>query len=123
MTNDADFLPAIGPAKDERTWAMLAHLSIVAQIFLPILVLAPLIILLVKGDQMPFVKAQSKEVVNLQITLLLSAIVSWALVFVGIGIILLLALWAYSVVTGVIGAVKANDGASYRYPFNLRLIN
>lgn len=123
MTNDADFLPVNGPAKEERTWAMLAHLAIVAQIFLPVLVLAPLIILLVKGDQMPFVKSQSKEVVNLQITLLLSAIASWILVFVGIGIVLLLALWAYSIVAGVIGAVKANDGVSYRYPFNLRLIN
>lgn len=120
---DAEFLPVAAPTKEERTWAMLCHLSIVAQLFLPILVLAPLVILLVKGDQMPFVKLQSKEVINLQITLLLAAIVSCVLLLVGIGVILLCALWLYSVVVGVIAAVRVNDGINYRYPFNWRLIN
>lgn len=122
MTGDADFLPVIAPSKEERTWAMLCHISIVAQIFLPILVLAPLIILLVKGDQLPFVKAQSKEVLNLQITLLLAAIVSSLLILIGVGIVLLFVLWVYSIVAGIIGAVKVNEGVAYRYAINLRLI-
>lgn len=121
--SDAEFLPVVGPSKEERTWAMLSHLSIVAQIFLPILILAPLVILLVKGDAMPFVKSQSKEVISEQITLLFAAIVSCLLMVIGIGVVMLLALWAYSIVTGVVGAVKANDGVAYRYPFNWRFIN
>lgn len=121
--SDAEFLPVVGPSKEERTWAMLSHLSMVAQIFLPILILAPLVILLIKGDRLLFVKAQSKEVINEQITLLLAAIVSCVLIVIGVGVVLLFALWVYSIVTGIIGAVKANEGAAYRYPINLRLIN
>lgn len=123
MTNDAEFLPVVGPSKEERTWAMLSHLSMVAQIFLPILVLAPLVILLIKGDRLPFVKNQSKEVISEQITLLLAAIVSCVLIVIGIGVVLLFVLWVYSIVTGIIGAVKANEGIAYRYPINLRLLN
>lgn len=121
--SDAEFLPVIAPSKEERTWAMLAHLSLVAQIFLPILMLAPLVILLIKGDRMPFVKAQSKEVINEQITLLLAVIVSCILIVIGIGVVLLFVLWIYSIVTGIIGAVKVNEGVAYRYPMNWRLIN
>ncbi|HET8710611.1 MAG TPA: DUF4870 domain-containing protein [Spongiibacteraceae bacterium] len=124
MTNDADFLPAVGPTKEERTWAMLCHLCIVAEIFLPILVLGPLVIWLIKSDALPFVKVQGKEVLNFQITLFLAGIVSWILVFAfGLGILLLAILGVYSVIAGVIGAVKVNEGVPYRYAFNLRLIS
>ena len=124
MSNDADFLPAVGPTKEERTWAMLCHLCIVAEIFLPILVLGPLVIWLIKSDQLPFVKTQGKEVLNFQITLFLAGIVCWILVLaLGLGFLLLGILGIYSVVAGVIGAVKVNEGVPYRYAFNLRLIS
>lgn len=122
-TQDTDFLPATTPNKDERTWAMLCHLCIVAQMFLWILVLGPLLIWLIKGDQMPFVKTQGKEVLNFQITLFLAGIVCTILIPVfGLGILLGAILWIYSVVVGVIGAVKTNEGVAYRYGFNWRLI-
>lgn len=122
-TQDSEFLPANIPNKEERTWAMLCHLCIVAQIFLPILVLGPLLIWLIKGEHLPFVKAQGKEVLNFQITLFLAGLISTALIVVGIGILLLILLWIYSIVVGVIGAVKTNEGVAYRYGFNWRLIS
>lgn len=124
MTNDADFLPIAQPTKDERTWAMLCHLCIVAEIFLPILVLGPLLIWLIKSDELPFVKTQGKEVLNFQITLFLAGIACWILVLaLGLGLLLMAILGIYSVVAGIIGAVKANEGVPYRYGFNLRLIS
>lgn len=123
MSNDAEFLPVTSPTKEERTWAMLCHLCIVAEIFLPILVLGPLVIWLIKSDHLPFVKAQGKEVLNFQITLFLASIVCGVLVFaLGLGILLWIILGIYSIVAGVIGAVKVNEGVSYRYGFNWRLI-
>ncbi len=123
-SQDAEFLPASVPSKEERTWAMLCHLCIVAQIFLPILILGPLIIWLVKGDEMPFVKSQGKEVLNFQITLFLASIACWVLVLaLGLGLILMGILGIYSIVVGVIGAVKTNEGVAYRYGFNWRLIS
>lgn len=123
-TQNAEFLPVAAPSKEERTWAMLCHLCIVAQIFLPILLLGPLVIWLIKGDQMPFVKNQGKEVINFQITLFLAGIVCWILVLaLGLGLLLMAVLWVYSIVVGVIGAVKTNEGVAYRYGFNWRLIS
>jgi hypothetical protein len=123
-TQDSEFLPVSMPSKDERTWAMLCHLCIVAQIFLPILVLGPLLIWLIKGEHLPFVKTQGKEVLNFQITLFLAGIVCWILVLaLGLGFILMGILGIYSIVVGVIGAVKTNEGVAYRYGFNWRLIS
>ena len=121
-SQDAEFLPMSTPGKEERTWAMLCHLCIVAQIFVPILILGPLIIWLVKSDQLPFLKTQGKEVLNFQITLFLAGLIGTALIVVGVGILVLILLWIYSIVAGVIGAVKVNEGVSYRYTLNLRLI-
>jgi len=123
-SQDAEFLPVSAPNKEERTWAMLCHLCIVAQIFVPILILGPLLIWLIKGDQLPFVKTQGKEVLNFQITLFLAGIVCWVLVLAfGLGFILMGVLGIYSIVVGVIGAVKTNEGVAYRYGFNWRLIS
>lgn len=123
-SQNADFLPVSVPSKEERTWAMLCHLCIVAQIFVPILILGPLLIWLIKGDQLPFVKTQGKEVLNFQITLFLAGIVCWVLVLAfGLGFILMGVLGIYSIVVGVIGAVKTNEGVAYRYGFNWRLIS
>jgi uncharacterized protein len=123
MTNDADFLPVVGPSKDERTWAMLCHLCIVGQMFFFPLVIAPLLIWLIKGDEMPLVKQQGKEAVNFQITLLLAAVVCGILWFVVIGILLGAALWLYAVIAGIIATMKVKEGFAYRYPFCLRLIS
>lgn len=123
-TQDSEFLPVNMPSKDERTWAMLCHLCVVGQIFLPILILGPLLIWLIKGEQLPFVKMQGKEVLNFQITLFLAGIVCWILVLaLGLGFILMGILAIYSIVVGVIGAVKTNEGVAYRYGFNWRLIS
>jgi uncharacterized Tic20 family protein len=119
---EGEYLPVAGPTKDECTWSMLCHLSIVAQIFFPVLIIAPLLILLFKGDQLPLVKQQGKEAINFQITLFLAACVCGFLSIIGIGVLLAIALWIYSIVAGVIATVKVKEGVPYRYGFNLRLI-
>ena len=123
MTNDAEFLPVVGPRKEERNWAMLCHLAVVGQMFFPVLIIAPLLIWLLKGDDMPLVREQGKEAVNFQITLLLAAVVCGVLWFVLIGILLAGVLWLYAVIAGVIATMKVKEGVAYRYPFNLRLIS
>lgn len=119
---EGEYIPGNGPGKDERTWAMLCHLCVVAQIFFPLLMLGPLLIWLLKGDEMPFVKQQGKEVLNFQITLFLAGLVAGMLTVVLIGFVLLGLIWVYSIVVGIIGAVKSNEGFAYRYGINLRLI-
>ncbi len=127
--------PVTGPAvgsqdreanKDARTWAMICHLAGFAYFVIPGVgaILGPLVVWLLKKQEFPFVDDQGKESVNFQITMLIYALVSFALLFVCIGGFLLLGVGVADIVLMIIAAIKANDGYSYRYPkpFIIRFI-
>ncbi len=105
------------PSKDARTFAMLAHLLGALIGFL-----GPLIVWLIKKDESPFVDDQGKEALNYQITLAIGYVVAMALSCAGIGLVLFPILMLLQIIFGIIGAVKANNGEWYRYPWALRLI-
>lgn len=97
---------------DERTWAMLAHLS-------PLLLgfLGPLIIWLVKKDESPFVAMHAKNALNFSLTMmivsLLTLITCVGPMFVGI----------YALVMHIMAGMEANKGLAYEYSFSWQLIN
>jgi uncharacterized Tic20 family protein len=49
--------------------------------------------------------------------------ISWVLMFVLIGLLLMPLVVIANIVFCILAAVKVNGGASYRYPFALRLVN
>ena len=109
--------------KDERTWAMLCHFSSLCMFIFPFgNILAPLIIWLIKKDEMPFVEDQAKEILNFQISMTIYFIGSIILIIILIGIPILIGLGIFNIIITIIAGIKANDGESYRYPINLRLI-
>jgi len=111
------------PSKDERTWGMLCHLSALSGFVIPFAtIIAPLVIWLIKKDEMPFVDDQGKESLNFQITMFIGFIISLILVFVFIGFLLMVALGIYDLVMVIIAALKANEGIQYRYPYTLRFL-
>jgi uncharacterized Tic20 family protein len=114
-----------GIPQAERQWAMFAHLSAFSGfIGFPFgHILGPLIMYLIKKDEMPFGGAQAKEALNFNISLTLYAIVSGILVLVFVGIIFLLALFIISIIFTIIAAVKANEGEFYRYPLTIRFVS
>lgn len=103
---------------------MLAHISALSGFIIPFgSILGPLIIWLIKRDEMSFVNDQAKEALNFNISMTIYAIVAGMLIFVAIGIVLLpVVLIAWLVLT-IMAAVKANEGVAYRYPLTLRLVN
>jgi len=114
-------------SKDERLWAMIAHLSAFAMYATGIgHILGPLIIWLWKRDGNPFVAEQAREALNFQIsfTIYVAAAVALCLTVVGlvIGVPALWALPVFQIVCIIIAAIKANDGVHFRYPLTLRLI-
>jgi hypothetical protein len=112
------------PTKDERTWAMLCHLSVFLGFLFPFgNLLAPLVIWLIKKDEYSFVDDQGKEVVNFQISLTIYFIISILLVFIVVGIPLLIGLVAFAVIITIVAAIKSNEGEKYRYPANIRFLN
>ena len=111
-------------SKEERNWAMFAHLS--ALLVYPTLIggiVGPLVIWLMRKDDMSFAADQAKETLNFQITVYLMGLVCGILFLVLIGFVLFGLLVVAHVVLTIIAAVKASEGVAYRYPFNLRLIS
>ncbi|MFM1921438.1 MAG: hypothetical protein RLZZ303_3072 [Candidatus Hydrogenedentota bacterium] len=119
-----DSLSPFAPDKDARTWDMICHLSAFGAFVLPFFgnIIIPAVIWLLKRESHPFIDDQGKEVLNFQITLTMLVFVAFLLCFVFIGFLLLPALGIYGVIMTIIGAVRANDGVTYRYPFTLRLL-
>ena len=110
------------PTKDERMWAMLCHLAALA-FFIPFgNIIGPLVIWLLKKDEFPLVNDQGKESLNFQITMMIGFVISFALVFVFIGLLTGLVILVGDIILVVMATIRANAGEAYRYPFAIRLI-
>lgn len=111
------------PGHDERQWALVAHLAALAGFIVPFgNVIGPLVIWLIKKEEMPFVNDQGKEALNFQITMLLAFLVAGVLALLLVGFALMLVLLVVEIVMPILAGVRANEGKRYRYPFTLRLI-
>jgi uncharacterized Tic20 family protein len=102
---------------EERTWSLVAHVGTIIFGFL-----APLIVLLVKGNDSPTVRAHAVESLNFQITATIGYVASYILMFVLIGFITLPAIWIIAVVFAIMATMAASNGKPYKYPFALRLV-
>ena len=112
------------PSKTERTWGMLCHISTFSGMIIPFgNILAPLIIWLIKKDDLVFVNDQGKEVLNFQISMIIYLFISILLCFILIGIPILISLIIFNLIVTIVAAVSANDGKYYRYPISIKFIN
>ena len=115
--------PAAVPTQDERTWGMVAHLAALAFFILPFgNILGPLVVWLAKREHSTFVALHAKEALNFNITILMGALVCGLLLVFSIGILFGAMLFVFWLVMIIIAALKANEGAAYRYPFTVRLV-
>ena len=109
--------------KDDRNWAVIAHLSAFAGHFFPLgNIIGPLVIWLIKRDGSAFVDDQAKEALNAQISYTLYGIVAAFLILILVGFVLLLALWIADIVLVILAAVAASKGKAFRYPLIIRLV-
>jgi uncharacterized Tic20 family protein len=110
---------AVSP-QDERMWSMLAHIGTIL-----IGVIAPLITYLMYKDRSAFVKQQSAESLNFQITMLIAYVVSWIVAGITFGLLFFLPIlvWVANLVLVIIAGMAANKGENYRYPFALRMVS
>lgn len=113
-----------GPTQQEKTFGMLSHLTALA-LFIGIPfgnILGPLVIWLIKKDELPFVDDQGKESLNFQISMLIYGAGAGILSLILIGIPLLFAIAIFDIVVVIMAAVQANSGTRYRYPLCIRFI-
>lgn len=102
---------------DARMYATIAHAG---NIVFP--AIAPLIMWLIGKDKSPFVDTEGKEALNFGILAVIVYIASSVLMVVLIGFLTWAAMAIIALIFGIQGAIKANKGENYRYPFSLRLI-
>lgn len=102
---------------DERLWAALAQLSGILISFI-----GPLLVMLIFGPRSAFVKKESTEALNFQITVAIAYVIGFVLTIVVIGIFVVLAVWIVSLIFMILAALKNKDGLEYRYPICIRFI-
>ena len=114
-------MPSTGPQpmsdSDARLWAMLGQLSGILLGFI-----GPLIVMLVFGPRNAFVKKESTEALNFQITVLIGYLIGFVLTLVIIGIFVIIAVGIASLIFIIIAAIKNNQGVEYRYPVCIRVV-
>ena len=107
----------------DKTWAMLCHLTAFTGYFIPFgNIIGPLVIWLIKKDDLAVVDENGKESLNFQISMTIYATIAGLLIFVLIGFLLLPIVVIAQVVFTIIAAIKANNGEAYRYPMTIRLL-
>ena len=110
---------------EERNFATFAHLAALSGYLLLGIgwIAGPLIIWMIKKDDMPFVAQQGKEAVNFNISMFIYWTVLSFTICIGIGVIILPLLGLAHIILIVIAAMKANSGEAYRYPVTIRFIS
>ena len=125
MTDSNDTTGAVpqsgfdGASQDDRTLALLTHLSGIILSFI-----VPLVVWLVYKDRSDkdYLVEQAKEALNFQITIAIAYVACTILTVILIGALLMPLVWIVNIVFCIVAALKAKDGESYRYPFTLRLL-
>ena len=108
---------------DDRNWCMFIHLSQFCNYVVPIGgLIVPLILWVMKKDESAIIDLHGKIVLNWIITEFILAIGFVILSFIIIGIPLLLALLVLGFVFPILGAVKAQNGETWPYPFSFEFI-
>ena len=121
-----EFPPLLAPhmnpspplSTEDKAMIICSHLSAL----LGVGFLLPLIVYLIKKQDGGPVAAHAKEALNFHLSLLLYSLCAIPLLFVGIGFLVFGFIIFGTFVLSIVAAVKAADGALYRYPLCIRFI-
>ena len=107
---------------DDKTWALIIHLSQFCGFLVPFAgLIVPIVLWQVKKNDSAMLDEHGRIVANWVVTALIAGAVGFLLSFVLIGIPLLIILGILCIVFPIIGAIKANEGVAWKYPGSLKL--
>ena len=114
-----------GATQDDKTWILIAHFGGA----LGALIggglggwIAPLVVMLAKGNQSPVVRADAVKALNFQIVWTIVGIIGWATACVVIGFVIIPIAALISIIFGVVAGLKAVNNEPYNYPMTINLI-
>jgi len=116
---------------DEKTWAVIAHLSALAAAFVGFAFLGPLVVYLLKREESPYVRAHAAASLNFQLSWLiwgaLLGIATFVLIFFVVGLLLLPVIIVGAIawlVLVILASVKANNGEPpMKYPLTISFVS
>lgn len=109
---------------NERTWTIFCHLSgLLLFTSIPFAnVIGPLVIWLIKKDEMPKVNEHGKAALNFQISMTIYALACIPLFLIVIGFFLLMAVGIVNIIFIIVASVNASNGKLYKYPLSINFI-
>ena len=117
-------------SSEERTWAVLGHLSAIIAAVVSVGWLSfvgPLVIWAVYKDRSAFVRRAAAGAFNFNLAIWALIVVGWVLFITVIGIPLAIILWIVAGLGGLFfhirAALSANRGESYSYPWQIRVLS
>lgn len=109
--------------------AMFVHLSILIGFIVPFFsLIVPIVVWITKKGKDDLATANAKEAINFQISMLIWILVAVGLALLGspmiyVAVMLAIVLVLAYVILPIIGAVKANGGDQYRYPYTIHIFS
>jgi uncharacterized Tic20 family protein len=110
-------------SSEERNWAVAAHIGSFLAAYIALGLLAPLAVLLFKGNTSQFIRRHAIESLNFQISVLIYAAVCFLLLLLVVGIFFFVALGIFYVVMVIVASVRASRGENYRYPLTFHFLS
>ena len=123
---------------DSNMWSMLSNLlgGLAAFFVSPLGWLPPLVIFLIFRERSAFVRKQSAESLNFQLTNLIVVIAGVAVIVVGgvftlgiglailipVGVVAAVVWLVLFIVWVILASVRTSKGVAYRYPINIRMV-
>ena len=108
-------------SRDDKNMGVVVHLASFSGYLIPLgSILGPLIVWLMKREEIEFVDQCGRNCLNFKISVMIYAMISMILMFVGIGFLLLGFLAIFDIVVTIIAAMKASEGMSYQYPLSIK---
>lgn len=126
VDGEAEVLNSEVASPEEKNWAMISHIASFAALIplIPLIgmVLGPLLVWLLKKEDMPLVAQNGVEALNFNITMFIAYCVAFVLCFILIGIPILFGLIIFHFIVTILAAIKASEGGVYKYPFSMKLV-
>lgn len=103
--------------EDQRLWATLTHIGGIFFSFV-----APLVAYFVLRERGQFVREHTRTALNFQITMAIADAIGVITSWLGIGLLIILAVRVLTIVFSILAAIAANRGQFYRYPVAIEFI-
>lgn len=126
VEGEAEVIGSKAASPEEKNWAMLSHIAAFVALIplIPVIgmVLGPLVVWLLKKEDMPLVAQNGVEALNFNISMFIAYCVAIILCFILIGIPILVGLIIFHFIVTILAAIKASEGGVYKYPFSMKLV-